>query len=203
MQRVSLESLTGGQLSVKGKVLNFGCGPKLVKGAVNADPFVRGEGIVSTSLYEWDFPDDSFDMVVSFRVFEHVRYPQRIADLVYRVLKPDGISWSSIAFCEHFHQYPKHYFNVAPDGARALFHRLENVEVFTCPGTPPSELCYVIKHWRNAARISGSKELTKALNVVLRIAAKSNKRIRASKEAMAALYNGAPGLVVRGVKPHE
>ncbi len=199
----TLESLTGGQLSVKGRVLNFGCGSKLVKGAINTDAFVHGDGIILTDEYEWGFEDNSFDMVVSFKVFEHARYPNKIADLIYRVLKPGGMTWNSIAFCEHYHQYPKHYFNVAPDGARALFHRFENVEVFTCPGTPPSELCYVIKHWRNAARISGSEELAKALGVVLRIAAKSNKRIRASEEAMAALFDGAPGLVVRGAKPHE
>ena len=204
MQIVRLESLTGGQLSVAnlGRVLNFGCGTKLVKGAVNADAFVCDDEIAPTGEYKWDFEDDSFDAVVSFKVLEHTRTPARIAGLIHRVLKPGGITWNSVAFCEHYHQYPKHYYNIAPDGARSLFRRFKDVEVFTCPGTPPSELCYTIQHWRNAARIAGAKELAGALDAVLRIAAKHNAAIRENEKAMEALFDGAPGLVVKGTKPH-
>lgn len=204
MQVVRLESLTGGELSVAklGRVLNFGCGTKLVKDAVNADAFVEGEGITPIGEYGWDFEDNSFDAVVSFKVLEHTRTPARIVSLIHRVLKPGRPTWNSIAFCEHYHQYPKHYYNIAPDGMRSLFRKFKNVKVFTCPCTPPSELCYLIRHWRDAARLASAHKLTIALDEVLKVARAHDKMIQGNEKAMEALFDGAPGLVVRGTKPH-
>ena len=39
------------------------------------------------------YPDDHFDRIMSFTVWEHMRHPYRGLQEVYRVLKPGGLAW--------------------------------------------------------------------------------------------------------------
>jgi ubiquinone/menaquinone biosynthesis C-methylase UbiE len=53
------------------------------------------------SITSMDFPDESFNTVISFLVFCSVPDPERSAKEIYRVLKPDG----KLLFFEHVHSW--------------------------------------------------------------------------------------------------
>lgn len=67
------------------------------------------------------FRDASFDGVISIAVLEHVRDPFRCASEICRVLKPGGSLVCAVPFLQPEHGYPNHYYNMAPQGLRALF----------------------------------------------------------------------------------
>jgi SAM-dependent methyltransferase len=93
------------------KVLEFGYGSGLLLPALAAisnnlygidivsDPSDVGVCLkkinISAKLYQDDllkinFPDNYFDLIVAFSVFEHVRDCQKIISEMFRILKPDG-----------------------------------------------------------------------------------------------------------------
>ena len=60
------------------------------------------------------FPDQSFDVVFSNQVFEHVRHPERLLAEVRRVLSPGGLFVGSVSYLEPYHSYS--LFNFTPYG---------------------------------------------------------------------------------------
>jgi SAM-dependent methyltransferase len=69
------------------------------------------------------FRDGVFDAVISIAVLEHVRDPFACAAEIVRVLKPGGELVCSVPFLQPLHGYPHHYYNMTPQGLRALFER--------------------------------------------------------------------------------
>ena len=69
------------------------------------------------------FKDNSIDGVVSIAVLEHVRDPFRCAAEIVRVLKPGGRLICCVPLLAPVHAYPHHYYNMTPQGLRALFER--------------------------------------------------------------------------------
>ena len=67
------------------------------------------------------FKTGSVDAVISVAVLEHVRDPFRCAAEIVRVLKPGGKLLCVVPFLQPEHGYPHHYYNMAPQGLRALF----------------------------------------------------------------------------------
>lgn len=67
------------------------------------------------------FKDESFDLILSVVVLEHVRNPFLAAREMKRVLKPGGRIWVDVAFMQPYHGYPNHYYNMTKDGLRNLF----------------------------------------------------------------------------------
>lgn len=65
------------------------------------------------------FADDSFDLVFTVAVFEHLRNPLRAMREVARVLKPGGELLGSVAFLEPFHA--RSYFHHSALGVLELF----------------------------------------------------------------------------------
>ncbi len=53
----------------------------------------EGVDVRCTSVTELDFPDDTFDLVVSHEVFEHVPDVSAALGLLHRVMKPDGMTY--------------------------------------------------------------------------------------------------------------
>jgi ubiquinone/menaquinone biosynthesis C-methylase UbiE len=60
------------------------------------------------------FADQSFDVVFSNQVFEHVRHPERLLGEVRRVLSPGGLFVGSVSYLEPYHSYS--LFNFTPYG---------------------------------------------------------------------------------------
>jgi len=70
---------------------------------------------------------DSFDLVYSQAVLEHVTDPQVAVDEMTRILKPGGTLFMDIAFMQPLHAVPFHYYNVTPHGVEHLGRHLERV----------------------------------------------------------------------------
>ncbi len=102
-----------------GDILDFGCGSKPYESLfVNAKSYV-GVDLQSTGHNHVDskidhyyngstlpFPNESFDVVVSFEVFEHVFNIKEVLGEIHRVLKPNGKMLLSVPFAWDEHEVP-------------------------------------------------------------------------------------------------
>lgn len=66
------------------------------------------------------YPDNTFDIVYSRQVFEHVRHPEALLREIRRVLKPGGVFVGSVSQLEPFHSYS--YWNFTYYGFAVLAH---------------------------------------------------------------------------------
>ena len=64
------------------------------------------------------FEDATFDAVACISILEHIPYPQKAISEFYRVLKPGGKIWIQLPFQYPYHEAPKDYWRVSPDGLR-------------------------------------------------------------------------------------
>lgn len=64
------------------------------------------------------YADQSFDIIYTDQVFEHVRCPDQLLRSVARALKPGGLFLGSVAYLEPFHSYS--IFNFTPYGMMRL-----------------------------------------------------------------------------------
>jgi SAM-dependent methyltransferase len=78
-------------------------------------------------VHQLPFADDTFDIVVSQAVFEHLRQPFVAADEMQRVCRPGGLIVAEAAFLQPLHGAPGHYFNITSSGLRELFSGAEVV----------------------------------------------------------------------------
>lgn len=95
------------------------------------------------------FEDDTFDMVISVAVLEHVRDPFRCMSEIARVLRPGGEVWFEATFMQPFHGYPDHYFNTTPSGVEQLMRGLldiERLEIGPAQG-PAHSISWVLGLW--------------------------------------------------------
>ncbi len=74
------------------------------------------------------FPENTFSLILSQAVIEHVTQPQQYVTECWRVMKPGGIFYVEVAFMQPVHQAPHHYFNVTPYGLRYLLREWEIIE---------------------------------------------------------------------------
>ena len=102
------------------------------------------------------FKDGSFDAVISVAVLEHVRDPFRCAREIVRVLKPGGELICVVPFLQPEHGYPHHYYNMAPQGLRALFERELTIDRHTVVDSvlPIWSLTWFVRSW--AAGLTGA-----------------------------------------------
>lgn len=70
-----------------------------------------------------DFPDSTFDCVLSNQVLEHIEgNPQQAIDECYRVLRAGGIAIHTTCFMNPVHGHPKDFWRFTSD-ALSLLHR--------------------------------------------------------------------------------
>lgn len=75
-----------------------------------------------------EFPDRSFDFVLSDQVLEHVEGdPQQAIDESWRVLRPGGIAVHTTCFINPIHPVPKDYWRFTPDALRLLGKKFSRV----------------------------------------------------------------------------
>lgn len=66
---------------------------------------VKGEDVVVFDGVNLPFSDDSFPLVYTNQVFEHVRHPQALLLEIRRVLTPGGVFIGSVSQLEPYHAY--------------------------------------------------------------------------------------------------
>ncbi len=102
------------------------------------------------------FKDGSMDAVISVAVLEHVRDPFTCAAEIIRVLRPGGRLFCAVPFLQPEHGYPHHYYNMAPQGLRALFERSLVIDDHRVYGgvLPVWTLRWIVQSW--AAGLTGT-----------------------------------------------
>lgn len=73
------------------------------------------------------FADDSFGLVFSQALFQHLENPFRAAEELVRVTKPGGHIVTEVAFMQPLHGAPFHFFNMTLGGVEALFAGCDTV----------------------------------------------------------------------------
>jgi SAM-dependent methyltransferase len=76
-------------------------------------------------IHSVPFQDDTFDIVHSQAVFEHVADPQAAASELIRITKPGGLILTEVAFLQPLHAVPFHFFNMTLWGVEELFKSCE------------------------------------------------------------------------------
>lgn len=82
--------------------------------------------------YIWrEFPDNSFDVVISGQTFEHIEFPWLTIKEIERVMKPGAIGCIIVPSSGYEHGYPVDCWRFMPDGLRALcgWAGLEVIEI--------------------------------------------------------------------------
>lgn len=105
--------------SISGSILDFGCGSKPYEFLFSGAASYLGVDLEGTGhdhsdskvdvFYDGEllpFPDEMFDAVVSFEVFEHVFNLSDVLAEIRRVTKPSGTLLISIPFAWHEHEQP-------------------------------------------------------------------------------------------------
>ena len=90
---------------------------------------------IVTKPYNYPFPDNHFDIVISGSTMEHVPAIWKWIPELVRVLKPGGLLViATVSNCP-IHRYPVDCWRILPDGIKYLFdqtHLLENYNI-QCP----------------------------------------------------------------------
>lgn len=104
------------------------------------------------------FQEATFDAVISIAVLEHVRDPFACSNEIVRVLKPGGKLLCCVPFLQPLHGYPHHYYNMSPQGLRALFARSMVIDDHKVIESilPIWTLTWIVQSW--AAGLSGATQ---------------------------------------------
>jgi len=81
--------------------------------------FDHPDAPVHADAHALPFPDDTFDVIVSLAVLEHVQFPDIVLREAHRVLKPGGRIIASVAYLVPFHA--SSFFNMTHYGAFSAF----------------------------------------------------------------------------------
>ncbi len=98
---------------------------------------------------ELPFKDNSFDLIFSLVVLEHIKDPFTAVREMERVLKPGGKIWVDVAFMQPFHGYPNHFFNMTREGLKSLFSEKMGIVWEKVPeyGTPIWSLTWFLQRY--------------------------------------------------------
>ena len=70
------------------------------------------------------FPDETFDLIISQAVLEHVKRPRRVVAEMLRVLKPGGLIFVDVPFIANVHMYSD-FWRYTPRGLDELMQDFE------------------------------------------------------------------------------
>jgi SAM-dependent methyltransferase len=134
-----------------GLVLDCGAGnrPSTWPNIVNLEVVAYPSTDVLAVNESLPFEDNTFAMVVSCAVLEHLKDPFAAAREIVRVTQPGGIIYADIPFLQPFHAYPSHYYNMTMEGAKNLFAGACRIEQEFVPhyGLPVWSLEWFLKNY--------------------------------------------------------
>ena len=132
---------------------------------VNLDiaPF-RGVDVVGSAEH-LPFVTDSFALVRSFAVLEHVRRPNSMIAEMLRVLRPGGYAYTEVPFLQHFHAYPDDFQRYTTEGLKEAFRDYEILEVGVCVG-PSSTVTAIVADWFELFSFSQRRLVNDALRAI-------------------------------------
>ena len=82
------------------------------------------------NLHALNFADNSVGTIILLDTMEHVRYPFKAMEEVYRVLKPGGvIIMTSVMLCP-IHDYPADYWRFTPEAFQVLLEKYTTIKVW-------------------------------------------------------------------------
>jgi SAM-dependent methyltransferase len=85
------------------------------------DPVVLDAAYPEFNIMSLPFPDETFDLVVSDQVFEHIEGDPFLAmNETFRVLKPGGCVVHTTCLLVQIHGYPSDFWRFTPDGLSLL-----------------------------------------------------------------------------------
>ena len=111
--------------------------------------------------------DNSVDTAFSSQVMEHIAYPQKMVDEIYRVLKPNGICILSTHMANPLHGEPHDYFRFTKYGLKHLFRNFSKIEkIEENGGALLSSMQFII--WGLSEKLPGflSLPITVLLNIL-------------------------------------
>lgn len=115
---------------IRGDVLDVGGGEKTrYKSLFTCKTFTcldiyAGEGIdIVASADAIPLPDESKDSILSTQMLEHVKYPEKCVQEMYRVLKPGGYAVITAPQWNELHSVPHDYWRYTKFGLIELFER--------------------------------------------------------------------------------
>jgi SAM-dependent methyltransferase len=89
----------------------------------------KGMTHIVCDLHCLPLKDNSFDLMISENVLEHVKKPWIAVMELQRVAKSGGIIFVKVAFMQPVHNYPTHYFNMTKEGLLSLFNDTPNFTI--------------------------------------------------------------------------
>lgn len=78
------------------------------------------------NLHDIDLKDGSVGTVLILDTLEHVEFPRKAMDEIYRILKPNGLVIVSSVMKFPIHDYPYDYWRFTPEGFRSLLRCFPN-----------------------------------------------------------------------------
>jgi SAM-dependent methyltransferase/uncharacterized protein YbaR (Trm112 family) len=118
-----------------GLMLNVGSGGDFIQeGIINLDlDLLPGVSVVGNGE-DLPFLDETFDLIISQAVLEHVKRPDNIVQEIHRVLKKGGYVYMESPFLQEYHGVPLDFQRYTLTGLENLLARFEKIESGVCAG---------------------------------------------------------------------
>lgn len=101
---------------------------------VGLDIYVSESTDIVGDAHQIPFADATFDAVWIQAVLEHVLDPQVVVNEIWRVLRPDGVVFSSTPFMQQVHEQAYDFSRFTRSGHRWLYRKFEVIEAGSAIG---------------------------------------------------------------------
>lgn len=100
---------------------------------LDTQPRCEGENIIVGDICNCpQITDNSFDIVFSDNVFEHISEPWKAAQEIGRILKSGGLCLTRTLFSWRYHPCPEDYWRYTHSSLRLLFEKYAGLETVEC-----------------------------------------------------------------------
>ncbi len=162
------------RLKIHGDVLDFGCGSKpYIQEFKHCETYIGVDIEISghnheTSLIDiyYDgshlpWPDETFDSVVAFEVFEHLPDPAKSLQEIKRVLKSNGVLLITVPFLYGEHEIPHDFQRWTSFGIEKFFEDMDftDIQVSKINQTPVFAIQLFINVFMNKIKYHESRLL--------------------------------------------